>query len=144
MELDDKFPPTLPANSSTVASFIPSRSPEFKVHASAGLCHSALSNRAPFQDRAKYELINGEWVRTWYWAGNATRNCHECDRDPFELAKNRIARYYRVWNNDPRHMGAVWNHKPVCLDCHDRIKAEIEQAEIDMEYREKHERYFLN
>jgi hypothetical protein len=147
MEADEKFPPTLPSKSATVASFIPSRSPEFKVHSSPGLCHSALGYGGFDRDRAKYELADGEWVRVWYFAGNATRECPECKGNPFEIIKARQGDrgYWRsAWREDPRHTGPVWNHTPVCADCNERLTQEIKQAEQDMEYREKHERYFLN
>ena len=133
MELDEMFPPAMACD--TVATMIPHRSPTFKVHSRPGLAHNALGQRGFNSPFAKYELENGVWVRTYaYVPPTHCKNCGE-----------RYSTGYYRYETDPREVDLPrWQRTPVCKDCVPRIEAEIEQAEADMEYRDKHERYFLN
>lgn len=133
MELDELFPPAMACD--TVATYIPHRSPSFKVHSRAGLAHNALGQRGFASAFAKYELENGVWVRTYAYI--PPTHCKRCGAE-YEKAYNR----YRM---DPREADVLtYLRTPVCKKCVGEIEQEIKQAEADMEYREKHERYFLN
>lgn len=131
--LDELFPPAVTTD--TVATDIPHRSPRFKVHSKPGLAHNALGKRGFNSAFAKYELENGVWVRTYAYI--PPDQCKRCGND--------YQRSYNRYHHDPREDDLPkYRRTPVCKDCVSEIRAEIEQAEADMEYREKHERYFLN
>lgn len=136
MELDERFPPVIAANLHTIATFIPYRSPEFKVHSKPGLAHGAMSNRGFHESFAKYELIDGEWRRVYAYM--PPDKCKRCG-NAYEH------RGYTKYHTDPREESIPrWQRTPVCKDCASAIRAEIVQEEADKEYRQNHERYFLN
>ena len=133
MELDEVFPPAMACD--TVATYIPSRSPSFKVHNKPGLAHNAMSQRGFGSPFAKYELVDGVWHRTYAYV--PPTHCKRCGE--------KHERGWSMYNADPREEDIPrWKRTPVCKDCVPAIRQELEQAEADMEYREKHERYFLN
>lgn len=133
MDIDELFPPAVTCD--TVATDIPHRSPRFKVHSKAGLAHNAMGQRGFNSAFAKYELENGVWVRTYAYV--PPTHCKNCG-DQYPGGYNR-------YHADPREVDLKqWQKTPVCRHCVIAIKAEIQQAEADMEYRAKHERYFLN
>lgn len=134
MELDELFPPTMACD--TVATYIPHRSPSFKVHSKPGLAHNALGQRGFNSPFAKYELENGVWIRTYAYI--PPTHCKRC-------GESFKGKGYSCYYHDPREDDLPrWKRTPVCKDCVPAIRQELEQAEADMEYREKHERYFLN
>lgn len=146
--LDEQFPPTLPANVQTVATFIPSRSPEFKVHSKPGLAHNALGGRGYTVARAKYELIDGEWKRVWAYV--PPTNCRRCNRlyaDVLAEQKRQSGRNYH-WHHqyydDPTYTGPKWCAEPVCKICVEQIKQEAKKAEQEEAARVFHELYLLN
>lgn len=145
--LDEQFPPTIPAADQSVATFIPGRNPEFKVHKSAGLAHSALGQRGFGDRKAKYEFHNGEWKRVWAYVPPA--NCRRCSRRYDDVvASEQARRTHRGWitkyQHDPSYDGPVWCSEPVCIICVREIRAETEKAEEEAAARALHERYFIN
>lgn len=148
--LDERFPPSIPANENTVATFIPSRSPEFKVHKTPGLAHSALGQRGFYDARAKYELRDGEWQRVWAYV--PPDNCRRCNRRYADVLAEQarqaqaVNRFYRPakYHADPTHTGPGWNAEPVCKICVEQIKQDTDKAEQEESARALHDRYFLN
>lgn len=145
--LDEQFPPTIPAAVQSVASFIPGRNPEFKVHKSAGLAHSALGQRGFYDARAKYVLRDGEWQRDWAYV--PPKNCRRCDRryEDVVLSEQRKTNrggWRTKYHHDPTYTGPVWCSEPVCIICVREIKQEADKAEQEEAARALHERYFLN
>ena len=140
--LDEQFPIYLASD--TVATFIPYRSPEFKVHSKAGLAHNALGQRGYREPKAKYELVDGVWHRTWaYYPPTVCRHCDRLYKDvkvKDHWGSTRGSDYY----DDPSYTGPKWARLPVCKECAVAIQEEAEKAEADMGQREAHERYLLN
>lgn len=144
---DERFPPSIPASVQSVATFIPARSPEFKVHKSPGLAHGALGQRGFHESRAKYELVDGAWQRVWAYV--PPDNCRRCKRRYDDVvASEQARRNHRGWmskyHHDPSYDGPVWCSEPVCILCVRDIKEETDKAEQEAAARELHDRYFLN
>lgn len=104
-----KFPDTYRANDRPQwATLCFERSPEFKLHNSLGLAHSALANKKPGRDVALYHLeaVEGgfEWVKTWEYI--VPVYCPVCHR----------------LMDSPRvpltHHGTVKDAPVVCYDCY--------------------------
>jgi len=136
-KVDERFPESLKADVSSVATFIPSRSPEFKVHSKVGLAHSALGGRGFYESRAKYVLTDGVWKRVWAYV--PPDNCRRCGRRYSDvLAEQKrqaeeAGRFFHPrhakYHSDPTYDGPKWCEEPVCRICVDEINLEAIKAE---------------
>lgn len=122
------FPESLPSQETGWATYIPGRSPAFKMHTSRGLAHAALSGRSYAESYAEYELVDGEWLRRFTYV--PTNNCNYCGD---EFTKNQYGAYVRI---RPLSDGPQWDKLPICRDCY-----QIQKEQRDGEVRQQYDAY---
>lgn len=147
--LDEQFPLLIESTVQSVATFIPSRQPVFKVHTTAGLAHSALGNKGFTDAKAKYELGDKGWTRVWAYV--PPENCRRCNRKFDDVLaeqrrQNPNANYWRFsrYHDDPTYTGPRWCAEPVCKICVEQIRQEQAEAEQEAAARAVHEQFFTN
>ncbi len=121
------FPDTLPSEEIGWATFVPERKPQFKVHNTKGLAHSALGQRNYYESYALYELVGGIWHRRFEYVPGS--DCNYCGN---EFSKDQWGGYVRI---RPLSDGPGWNKKPICNKCYT-----VQREQRNREIREAQER----
>lgn len=125
------FPDTIPNDEAHVwATMIPLRAPEFKVHKNEGLANSAIGNRSVDESYAKYELVDGIWVkRLEYIPGTNCDNCHQpfYGNLSYDDGRNRKVYFYK----GPKYLAPVICHKCVAEDYNEHVRQSQEKRERD-------------
>lgn len=109
------------------ATLIPDRAPEFKVHTSLGLAHSAIAYHKPHSEVALYHLesdaLGAYWQKTWEYVFPET--CSNCGNAP--SPSRRGNRFYLPF----RYEGIVKDAPVVCDNCYyeTQNKAKREQQQ---------------
>ncbi len=118
------------------ATFCPDRRPNFKVHTSKGLAHSAIGYHKPQSEIAMYhlEVINGEAVWQKVWEYTFPSSCPSCGKD-FKPERGYSSKYCLEY----RFEGTIKDAPVVCYECHSagydraarayRVKKELETLE---------------
>lgn len=89
------------------ATLVPMRSPEFKVHQSEGFANSALGQRGLYESYAKYELVNGSWVKRFEY--HPPTHCSQCG--------NAFANKVEITRKTRFYSGLRWNAPLICREC---------------------------
>lgn len=121
-----QFPDVLPASVNVWATYIPYRTPEFKVHRSEGLANNAMGQRGPDESYAKYQLVSGEWVKVF--EHHPAKNCAWCSA-PLTGYRDR---YLPPLSKKPK-----WQQPTICKQCYDTSYAQ--QRREAQELRERRE-----
>ncbi len=131
-----EFPETLPSNESMFATFIPARTPEFKVHRTEGLAHSALGQRSYDESYAKYEMKDGQWVKVFEYVPQ-TEGCGICG------GSFRVSTYsggYRHVRCESLSKAPRWKKKPICQNCRNTQRAQERRMQEEARDRAEYER----
>lgn len=104
-----RFPDTIPANDAQFATFVPFRKPEFKVHRTEGLAHSAMAQRGYGEAYAMYQLIQGFWVKVYEY--QPPTDCGDCG-NPIGDTKWGFPDYCKPV------LRKKWNSPPICRTCY--------------------------
>jgi hypothetical protein len=119
-----EFPDTIPSKESMWATYIPARSPEFKVHKTLGLARSAMGQRSYDESYALYEMQGGQWVKTFEY--HPAEMCGICGW----RFNNGTDRWARV-RYESMSKASKWTKGPICAKCYgiqrDQIRREAEE-----------------
>ena len=132
-----EFPDTLPSKESMFATYIPARTPEFKVHRTEGLAHSALGQRNYNESYAKYEMKEGQWVKVFeHHPADACGLCGGTFQVTHPSGRTGVFRY-ESYAKVPK-----WQKEPICHNCYTTQREK--QRRIDEEKRERAQYERLN
>lgn len=125
-----EFPDTLPSTESQYATYIPWRTPEFKVHRTEGLAHSALGQRSYDEPYAKYELKGGVWHKVFEY-----QPADVCGFCKGSLRVGTPSGGWRYSRNESLSKAPKWTKKPICRNCYN-----IQNEQRKREMQEQRER----
>lgn len=109
------------------ATYIPSRSLQFKTHTKRNHATNAMNYRAgsnwsgPGKPSIMYEFVDGKWVERERY--EPPTNCAHCGRDFDEVAlKKSSARYYyaKCHTVHDRKVSPSYRQKRVCQECYNK------------------------
>lgn len=107
------------------ATYVKTRSPEFKIHSKEGHATSAISTHWRSSDTAKYVFVDGQWIAEF--SRKRPENCSECELPvmrqvtPQEAGdynirayRNQIYTAHQHWLDDYLR---PWESRVVCTLC---------------------------
>jgi hypothetical protein len=128
-----EFPDTMPASVNMWATYIPNRSPEFKVHKNEGLANSAMGQRDLNESYAKYALRGGEWVKVYEY--QPKHFCDWCSKNLHENEKDARGRYRTTRYRPPHSKKPKWQQPVICAGCYNTAVAQKRREEQEARER---------